>query len=79
MVGSCVLRDASGNMTEYMMGFNESEPLKYIANCTGRTCDYGIATDSQVRILLILAHSGKEIPKHDFACRPWSWFLCGDL
>jgi hypothetical protein len=53
MVGSCVLRDASGNMTEYMMGFNESEPLKYIANCTGRSCDYGISTDSQVRIPLI--------------------------
>jgi len=49
MVGSCVLRDASGNVTEYLMGVNESDPFKYVTNCTGRTCDFGIETDSQVR------------------------------
>jgi hypothetical protein len=51
MIGGCVLRDASGNVTEYLMGLNESasNPYMFVSNCTGRECNYGIETDSQVR------------------------------
>lgn len=50
MMGSCMLRDASGNITEYLIGLEESEsdPLMYVTNCTGRQCDYGLENDNQV-------------------------------
>ncbi|CAB3385070.1 Hypothetical predicted protein [Cloeon dipterum] len=56
MIGSCVLRDASGNVTEYFMGLNESaaDAMKYVINCTGRECNYGIEVDSQAMELVSL-------------------------
>lgn len=56
MIGGCVLRDASGNVTEYLTAFNETgglDPYSIVSNCTGRQCEFGIETDSQVRTGLI--------------------------
>ncbi|KAF4526779.1 hypothetical protein B566_EDAN012319 [Ephemera danica] len=54
MLGGCVLRDASGNVTEYMMGYNESveNAYNYVTNCTGRECVYGLEVDSQAMELV---------------------------
>ncbi|KAL0271584.1 UNVERIFIED_CONTAM: hypothetical protein PYX00_008636 [Menopon gallinae] len=56
MMGGCMLRDASGNITEYLIGLEESEsdPLTYVTNCTDRQCDYGLENDNQAVELISL-------------------------
>nr|CAD7572223.1 unnamed protein product [Timema californicum] len=50
MMGGCVLRDASGNVTEYLRAVaeNPEEPWAIIANCTDRSCRFGLENDNQV-------------------------------
>nr|CAD7592619.1 unnamed protein product [Timema genevievae] len=49
MMGGCVLRDASGNVTEYLRAVaeNPEEPWAIIANCTDRSCRFGLENDNQ--------------------------------
>ncbi|KAJ9588117.1 hypothetical protein L9F63_018508, partial [Diploptera punctata] len=47
MMGGCVLRTASGNVTEYLQVKGTSEAWSVFSNCTGRSCPYGLQNDSQ--------------------------------
>jgi len=55
MMGGCALREASGNLTEYLMTqdslVNGTElPIGFQAydNCTDRECEYGMYNSAQV-------------------------------
>nr|CAD7394205.1 unnamed protein product [Timema cristinae] len=54
MMGGCVLRDASGNVTEYLRAVaeNPEEPWAIIANCTDRSCRFGLENDNQAMELV---------------------------
>jgi hypothetical protein len=48
MMGGCVLRTASGNVTEYLQVKGEPDEWAVFSNCTDRSCLYGLHNDSQV-------------------------------
>jgi hypothetical protein len=48
MMGGCVLRTASGNVTEYLQVKGETDEWTIFSNCTDRSCLYGLHNDSQV-------------------------------
>jgi hypothetical protein len=56
MMGSCALREASGNLTEYnmtMLGeIDPTIPGGFMAfdNCTNRECEYGMYNSAQVSV-----------------------------
>nr|CAD7437551.1 unnamed protein product [Timema bartmani] len=54
MMGGCVLRDASGNVTEYLRAVaeNPENPWAIIANCTDRSCRFGLENDNQAMELV---------------------------
>ncbi|KAJ4451627.1 hypothetical protein ANN_03096, partial [Periplaneta americana] len=47
MMGGCVLRTASGNVTEYLQIKGETDEWSIFSNCTDRSCLYGLHNDSQ--------------------------------
>ncbi|PNF22995.1 hypothetical protein B7P43_G10392 [Cryptotermes secundus] len=47
MMGGCVLRTASGNVTEYLQVKGEPDEWAVFSNCTDRSCLYGLHNDSQ--------------------------------
>lgn len=51
-----MLRDASGNITDYIVGKeeNESDPWAILSNCTDRNCRYGLQNDNQAMELVSL-------------------------
>jgi amino acid transporter len=51
MMGGCILRTASGNVTEYLLVKGEAEEWRMFSNCTDRSCPYGLHNDSQVCLL----------------------------
>lgn len=48
MMGGCVLRDATGNVTAYQIAKNYTDPLTVVTNCMNETCKYGLQNDNQV-------------------------------
>jgi solute carrier family 12 sodium/potassium/chloride transporter 2 len=48
MMGGCVLRTASGNVTEYLQVKGEPNEWAVFSNCTDRPCLYGLHNDNQV-------------------------------
>ncbi|XP_063215626.1 bumetanide-sensitive sodium-(potassium)-chloride cotransporter-like isoform X2 [Bacillus rossius redtenbacheri] len=54
MMGSCMLRDASGNVTEYLQVRSEGTDYLYssFSNCTTRSCRYGLQNDNQAMELV---------------------------
>jgi len=48
MMGGCLLRTASGNVTEYLQVKGEPAEWRLFSNCTERTCLYGLHNDIQV-------------------------------
>lgn len=55
-MGSCMLRDASGNITDYLQGKeeNQSDPYAILSNCTERSCRFGLENDNQAMELVSL-------------------------
>ena len=53
MMGGCVLRTASGNVTEYLQVKGEPEDWRAFSNCTERSCLYGLHNDSQVCLIIL--------------------------
>jgi solute carrier family 12 sodium/potassium/chloride transporter 2 len=47
MMGGCMLRTASGNVTEYLQVKGEPAEWRLFSNCTERTCLYGLHNDIQ--------------------------------
>ncbi|XP_021936563.1 bumetanide-sensitive sodium-(potassium)-chloride cotransporter-like isoform X2 [Zootermopsis nevadensis] len=47
MMGGCVLRTASGNVTEYLQVKGEPNEWTIFSNCTDRPCMYGLHNDNQ--------------------------------
>jgi hypothetical protein len=54
MMGACVLRTASGNVTEYLQVKGEPEEWRLFSNCTERSCPYGLHNDNQVCLIVLL-------------------------
>jgi len=53
MMGGCALREASGNVTEYLLTINGSdEDFIPFDNCDDRTCEYGLYYSAQVMELI---------------------------
>ncbi|KAK7794717.1 hypothetical protein R5R35_009612 [Gryllus longicercus] len=52
MMGGCMLREASGNITEYIAVINTSESWSIFTNCTDRDCRYGLHNDIQAMELV---------------------------
>ncbi|PSN39492.1 Bumetanide-sensitive sodium-(potassium)-chloride cotransporter [Blattella germanica] len=47
MMGGCVLRTASGNVTEFLQVKGTPDEWSIFSNCTDRSCPYGLQNDSQ--------------------------------
>lgn len=64
MMGGCVLRTASGNVTEYLQVKGEPNEWAVFSNCTDRPCLYGLHNDNQVCMMWVLRVPFQETSSH---------------